>query len=79
MACIICPPKYIATVVYFSNTVIVMTSNIGADKLTETAAPIGFNLSSSEIKTQIIGVGAYSSKRAEYTFEGLEVAQNHLL
>lgn len=32
----------------FSNTVIVMTSNIGAEKLTETAAPIGFDLSNSE-------------------------------
>lgn len=33
----------------FSNTIIVMTSNIGARKLTEGAAPIGFKLNSSEM------------------------------
>jgi ATP-dependent Clp protease ATP-binding subunit ClpC len=33
----------------FTNTIIVMTSNIGARKLTEGAAPIGFKLSSSEL------------------------------
>lgn len=32
----------------FKNTVIVMTSNIGARKLTESAAPIGFSLTSTE-------------------------------
>jgi len=34
----------------FRNTIIIMTSNIGAKKLTETAAPIGFSTSSSEIQ-----------------------------
>lgn len=33
----------------FKNTIIVMTSNIGARKLTESAASIGFNLSHSEL------------------------------
>lgn len=33
----------------FTNTIIVMTSNIGARRLTEGAAPIGFKLSSSEL------------------------------
>jgi len=32
----------------FSNTIIIMTSNIGADKLTQTAAPIGFSLTETE-------------------------------
>jgi ATP-dependent Clp protease ATP-binding subunit ClpC len=35
----------------FKNTVIVMTSNIGARKLTESAASIGFSLSQSEMGT----------------------------
>ena len=34
----------------FKNTIIIMTSNIGAEKLTEKAAPIGFHLSSDELK-----------------------------
>ncbi|MFA7278177.1 MAG: ATP-dependent Clp protease ATP-binding subunit [Candidatus Gracilibacteria bacterium] len=34
----------------FKNTIIVMTSNIGADKLTEKAAPIGFNLRGNELE-----------------------------
>lgn len=33
----------------FTNTIIVMTSNIGAAKLTESAAPIGFKLSNEEM------------------------------
>jgi len=33
----------------FSNTIIIMTSNIGAAKLTESAAPIGFKLSTEEM------------------------------
>jgi ATP-dependent Clp protease ATP-binding subunit ClpC len=32
----------------FKNTIIVMTSNIGAERLTESAGPIGFDLSSTE-------------------------------
>lgn len=44
--------------VNFRNTIIVMTSNIGADKLTEKAAPIGFDLNDSELE------------RAEKDFEG---------
>lgn len=34
----------------FKNTIIIMTSNIGADKLTEKASPLGFNLKSDELK-----------------------------
>ncbi|MEK7171431.1 MAG: ATP-dependent Clp protease ATP-binding subunit [Patescibacteria group bacterium] len=34
----------------FRNTIIVMTSNIGAEKLTEKAGPIGFDLSGNELK-----------------------------
>lgn len=34
----------------FRNTIIVMTSNIGARQLTETAAPIGFTLEADELK-----------------------------
>ncbi len=34
----------------FKNTIIVMTSNVGADQLTERAAPIGFNLAPSELE-----------------------------
>ena len=34
----------------FKNTIIVMTSNIGADKLTEKAAPIGFNLRGGDLE-----------------------------
>lgn len=34
----------------FKNTIIVMTSNIGADKLTEKAAPFGFNLRGGELE-----------------------------
>jgi len=37
-------------VVDFKNTIIVMTSNVGAKKLTEKAAPIGFSLPSDELK-----------------------------
>lgn len=33
----------------FTNTIVVMTSNIGARKLTESAAPIGFKLTSEEM------------------------------
>lgn len=33
----------------FTNTIIVMTSNIGARKLTESAAPIGFSLTNAEM------------------------------
>ncbi len=33
----------------FTNTIIIMTSNVGARKLTEGAAPIGFNISSEEM------------------------------
>lgn len=34
----------------FKNTIIVMTSNIGAEKLTEKAGPIGFDLTTNELK-----------------------------
>lgn len=34
----------------FKNTIIVMTSNLGADKLTEKAAPIGFNLRGDQLE-----------------------------
>lgn len=34
----------------FKNTIIVLTSNIGAKKLTEQAAPIGFNISNTELE-----------------------------
>lgn len=34
----------------FKNTIIIMTSNIGAEKLTEKAAPMGFNVKSAELK-----------------------------
>jgi ATP-dependent Clp protease ATP-binding subunit ClpC len=34
----------------FKNTIVVMTSNIGAKRLTEQAAPIGFNISTSELE-----------------------------
>lgn len=34
----------------FKNTIIVMTSNVGAKKLTDKAGPIGFNLASDELK-----------------------------
>jgi len=37
--------------VNFRNTIIVMTSNIGAEKLTEKAAPIGFGSSASELES----------------------------
>lgn len=33
----------------FTNTIIIMTSNVGARKLTESAAPIGFKISSEEM------------------------------
>ncbi len=36
--------------VNFKNTIIIMTSNIGAEKLTEKAAPMGFNVKSAELK-----------------------------
>lgn len=34
----------------FSNTIIVMTSNIGAERLNKKAAPVGFDLSADELK-----------------------------
>lgn len=34
----------------FKNTIVVLTSNIGAKKLTEQAAPIGFNISTDELE-----------------------------
>ena len=34
----------------FKNTIIVLTSNIGAEKLTEKAGPIGFNIKNDELK-----------------------------
>jgi len=34
----------------FSNTIIIMTSNIGAEKLNKKAAPLGFNLSTKELE-----------------------------
>ena len=37
----------------FTNTIIVMTSNLGASKLTSKAGPIGFSLSNSEEKERI--------------------------
>ncbi|MBT6293828.1 ATP-dependent Clp protease ATP-binding subunit [bacterium] len=37
----------------FTNTIIVMTSNLGASKLTSKAGPIGFNLSDTEEKERI--------------------------
>lgn len=37
----------------FKNTIIVMTSNIGADKLTAKAAPIGFNLRGNELEQAV--------------------------
>ena len=37
----------------FTNTIIVMTSNLGASKLTSKAGPIGFNLSDSEEKERM--------------------------
>lgn len=37
----------------FTNTIIVMTSNLGASKLTSKAGPIGFNLSDSEEKAHM--------------------------
>jgi len=37
----------------FTNTIIVMTSNLGASKLTSKAGPIGFNLSDSEEKERL--------------------------
>jgi ATP-dependent Clp protease ATP-binding subunit ClpC len=36
--------------VNFKNTIIIMTSNIGAEKLTEKAAPMGFSVKSDELK-----------------------------
>ncbi|MBT3865463.1 ATP-dependent Clp protease ATP-binding subunit [Candidatus Peregrinibacteria bacterium] len=36
--------------VNFKNTIIIMTSNIGAEKLTEKASPMGFGLKSEELK-----------------------------
>ena len=36
--------------VNFKNTIIIMTSNIGAEKLTEKAAPMGFGVKSDELK-----------------------------
>ena len=35
----------------FSNTIIILTSNLGADKLTAKASPMGFSLSNQEIET----------------------------
>jgi len=37
----------------FTNTIIVMTSNIGAAKLTESAAPIGFQLANDQMKAAL--------------------------
>lgn len=34
----------------FKNTIVILTSNIGADKLTEKAAPIGFNKDADDLK-----------------------------
>ena len=34
----------------FKNTIVILTSNIGADKLTKKAAPIGFDLKENELK-----------------------------
>lgn len=45
-------------VVDFKNTIIVMTSNIGARKLTDHAAPIGFSLQKEELKEAEQGFAA---------------------
>ena len=34
----------------FNNTIVILTSNIGAEKLTKKAAPIGFNIKETELK-----------------------------
>ncbi len=46
----------------FKNTVIVMTSNIGARKLTESAAPIGFKLATNEMNAAL---QSFDHKREE--------------
>lgn len=46
----------------FTNTIIVMTSNIGARKLTESAAPIGFSLSNEEMDA---AMATFNHKREE--------------
>ncbi len=46
----------------FKNTIIVMTSNIGADQLTERAAPIGFTLEADELEK---AEEAYDEKREQ--------------
>ncbi len=46
----------------FTNTIIVMTSNIGARKLTEGAAPIGFKLNSTELEA---AMQTFDHKRTE--------------
>jgi len=46
----------------FKNTIIVMTSNIGADQLTERAAPIGFSLEADELEK---AEEAYDQKRTQ--------------
>jgi len=46
----------------FKNTIIVMTSNIGADQLTERAAPIGFTLEADELEK---AEEAYDQKREQ--------------
>ena len=46
----------------FKNTIIIMTSNIGARRLTESAAPIGFGLSNSEMEA---AMQTFEHKKAE--------------
>ncbi len=46
----------------FKNTIVVMTSNIGADQLTERAAPIGFTLEADELEK---AEEAYDEKREQ--------------
>ncbi len=46
----------------FKNTIIVMTSNIGARKLTESAASIGFNLAETELHA---AMNAFEHKKTE--------------
>ncbi len=50
----------------FTNTIIIMTSNIGARKLTESAAPIGFSLSNDEMAA---AVASFEHKREEVLAE----------
>ncbi len=55
----------------FKNTIIVMTSNIGARKLTESAAPIGFSLNSTE---KDAAMQAFEHKKEEV----LKELKNHV-